>query len=213
MNRFVKRADVPLPAGGSTALDYFILGLVKDGGLSLRSFEALRIRRSFFWHAEQSQVYRALYRLRDIGCERVDRRARERAGTRPCIDHAAGSGALINGSRRSRRAADAVCGSVNLFANELPVRRDLDPRTPHPRSAGMPRGLSRASKTAISTRTQEQMSRTAAFHFRPHLAVRDRNRAVRNRVAAANTKRLPVMERRLKVREPCRSRRSRNAPR
>ena len=55
------------PSGPSTALDYFILGLVKDAGLSgydLAKLFELAVR--FFWQAEQSQVYRALYRLRDL---------------------------------------------------------------------------------------------------------------------------------------------------
>lgn len=68
MNRLVKGVRAPLLAGASTALDYFILGLVKGAGLSgydlAKLFEYV-VR--FFWHAEQSQVYRALYRLRDLG--------------------------------------------------------------------------------------------------------------------------------------------------
>jgi DNA-binding PadR family transcriptional regulator len=58
--------------GPSTALDYFVLGLVKDAGLSgydlAKLFEYV-VR--FFWQAEQSQVYRALYRLRDLGWVRA----------------------------------------------------------------------------------------------------------------------------------------------
>jgi len=67
VNRFVKRSPAETQPGPSTALDYFILGLVKDAGLSgydlAKLFEYV-VR--FFWQAEQSQVYRALYRLRDL---------------------------------------------------------------------------------------------------------------------------------------------------
>ncbi|HEY7982449.1 MAG TPA: PadR family transcriptional regulator [Candidatus Eremiobacteraceae bacterium] len=72
MNRFVKRSPADIQLGPSTALDYFILGLVKDAGLSgydlAKLFEYV-VR--FFWQAEQSQVYRALYRLRDLGWVRA----------------------------------------------------------------------------------------------------------------------------------------------
>jgi DNA-binding PadR family transcriptional regulator len=67
VNQLVKGVREILPSGPSTALDYFILGLVKDAGLSGYDLTKLfeRVVR-FFWQAEQSQVYRALYRLRDL---------------------------------------------------------------------------------------------------------------------------------------------------
>ena len=72
MTHFVKSSPAQLQPGPSTALDYFVLGLVKDAGLSgydlARLFEYV-VR--FFWQAEQSQVYRALYRLRDLGWVRA----------------------------------------------------------------------------------------------------------------------------------------------
>ena len=72
MNHFVKRTPAEISPGPSTALDYFVLGLVKDAGLSgydlAKLFEYV-VR--FFWQAEQSQVYRALYRLRDLGWVRA----------------------------------------------------------------------------------------------------------------------------------------------
>jgi PadR family transcriptional regulator AphA len=72
VNRFVKSSPAANATGPSTALDYFVLGLVKDAGLSgydlAKLFEYV-VR--FFWQAEQSQVYRALYRLRDLGWVRA----------------------------------------------------------------------------------------------------------------------------------------------
>jgi DNA-binding PadR family transcriptional regulator len=72
VNRLVKRSPAASATGPSTALDYFVLGLVKDAGLSgydlAKLFEYV-VR--FFWQAEQSQVYRALYRLRDLGWVRA----------------------------------------------------------------------------------------------------------------------------------------------
>jgi PadR family transcriptional regulator AphA len=72
VNRFVKSSPGEVQPGPSTALDYFVLGLVKDAGLSgydlAKLFEYV-VR--FFWQAEQSQVYRALYRLRDLGWVRA----------------------------------------------------------------------------------------------------------------------------------------------
>jgi DNA-binding PadR family transcriptional regulator len=69
---FVKSSPAEVQTGPSTALDYFVLGLVKDAGLSgydlAKLFEYV-VR--FFWQAEQSQVYRALYRLRDLGWVRA----------------------------------------------------------------------------------------------------------------------------------------------
>jgi len=67
VNRLVKGVGEISPSGPSKALDYFILGLVKDAGLSGYDLTKLfeRVVR-FFWQAEQSQVYRALYRLRDL---------------------------------------------------------------------------------------------------------------------------------------------------
>ena len=50
------------------SLDYLVLGIVKDRPISgydlTREFELVV---QYFWQAEQSQVYRALYRLRDAG--------------------------------------------------------------------------------------------------------------------------------------------------
>jgi PadR family transcriptional regulator, regulatory protein AphA len=50
------------------SLDYLVLGIVKDRPISgydlTREFEHVV---QYFWQAEQSQVYRALYRLRDAG--------------------------------------------------------------------------------------------------------------------------------------------------
>jgi DNA-binding PadR family transcriptional regulator len=72
VSHFVKRSPAADATGPSTALDYFVLGLVKDAGLSgydlAKLFEYV-VR--FFWQAEQSQVYRALYRLRDLGWVRA----------------------------------------------------------------------------------------------------------------------------------------------
>jgi PadR family transcriptional regulator AphA len=72
VTHLVKSFPAQVQPGPSTALDYFVLGLVKDAGLSgydlARLFEYV-VR--FFWQAEQSQVYRALYRLRDLGWVRA----------------------------------------------------------------------------------------------------------------------------------------------
>jgi PadR family transcriptional regulator AphA len=72
VTHFVKGFSAQVQPGPSTALDYFILGLVKDAGLS--GYDLARLFQyvvRFFWQAEQSQVYRALYRLRDLGWVRA----------------------------------------------------------------------------------------------------------------------------------------------
>jgi PadR family transcriptional regulator, regulatory protein AphA len=54
------------------SLDYLVLGIVRDRPITgydlTREFEHVV---QYFWQAEQSQVYRALYRLRDEGWVRI----------------------------------------------------------------------------------------------------------------------------------------------
>jgi PadR family transcriptional regulator AphA len=73
-----RRAAAP-PRPGS-ALDYLILGVVKDhplSGYDLAKMFDYVVR--YFWQAEQSQVYRALYRLRDARMVESEVVAQERS--------------------------------------------------------------------------------------------------------------------------------------
>ncbi|HKW45226.1 MAG TPA: PadR family transcriptional regulator [Candidatus Eremiobacteraceae bacterium] len=126
MKRSVKRSPDKIAAGLSTALDYFVLGLVKDAGLSgydlAKLFEYV-VR--FFWSAEQSQVYRALYRLRDLGWVRASVVEQTNAPDKTVYKCTrAGKSALLTWLREDADEPPArrVWLGQFFFANELPAR-------------------------------------------------------------------------------------------
>lgn len=125
MKRLVKGVREILPSGPSTALDYFILGLVKDAGHSgydLAKLFELAVR--FFWQAEQSQVYRALYRLRDLRWVRSVVVEQETAPDKNVYRITrAGSAALREWLRKEidEPPARRIWLGQFFFANELPL--------------------------------------------------------------------------------------------
>jgi DNA-binding PadR family transcriptional regulator len=125
VNRLVKGAPENVRSGPSTALDYFILGLVKDAGLSgydlAKLFEHV-VR--FFCQAEQSQVYRALYRLRDLHWVRAEVVEQENAPDKNVYRITrAGTTALREWLRKEfdEPPARRVWLGQFFFANELPL--------------------------------------------------------------------------------------------
>lgn len=206
MNRLVKRVDAPLPAGGSTALDYFILGLVKDAGLSgydlSKLFEYV-VR--FFWQAEQSQVYRALYRLRDLGWVNASIVEQENAPDKTVYRITrAGSGALAKWLKMEvdEPPARRVWLGQFFFANELPASDVISilERRIHDLQECLAEFEPRVKDGDIDSHLQEQMSRTGrlpTFGLTLQYAIE----TVRFEIALLQrmTKRLPVMERRLKA--------------
>ncbi len=125
MTHFVKSFSAQVQPGPSTALDYFVLGLVKDAGLSgydlAKLFEYV-VR--FFWQAEQSQVYRALYRLRDLGWVRTSVVEQARAPDKTVYRiTSAGKTALRAWLRvdSDEPAARRVWLGKFFFSNELPA--------------------------------------------------------------------------------------------
>lgn len=125
MKQVVKGVREISPSAPSTALDYFILGLVKDAGLSgydLAKLFELAVR--FFWQAEQSQVYRALYRLRDLHWVRAVVVEQESAPDKNVYRITrAGSAALREWLRTEidEPPARRIWLGQFFFANELPL--------------------------------------------------------------------------------------------
>ena len=206
MNRIVKRADDPLPTGASTALDYFILGLVKDAGLSgydLSKFFEYVVR--FFWHAEQSQVYRALYRLRDLGWADASVVEQENAPDKTVYRITRiGSRALAAWLKTEvdEPPARRVWLGQFFFANELPasdVTAILERRI-HDLQECLAEFEPRVKDGDIDAHLKEQMSRLnrlPTFGLTLQYAIE----TVRFEIALLQRmkKRLPVMERQLKT--------------
>jgi PadR family transcriptional regulator, regulatory protein AphA len=206
VNRSVKRADASLPAGGSKALDYFILGLVKGAGLSgydlSKLFEYV-VR--FFWQAEQSQVYRALYRLRDLGWVNASIVEQENAPDKTVYRITrTGSGALAKWLKTEvdEPPARRVWLGQFFFANDLPASDVIAilERRIHDLQECLAEFEPRVKDSDIDAHLQEQMSRTGnlpTFGLTLQYAIE----TVRFEIALLQrmTKRLPVLERRLKV--------------
>jgi DNA-binding PadR family transcriptional regulator len=206
VNQLVKRVDAPLPAGGSTALDYFILGLVKDAGLSgydlSKLFEYV-VR--FFWQAEQSQVYRALYRLRDLGWVKSSIVEQENAPDKTVYRITrTGIGALAKWLKTEvdEPPARRVWLGQFFFANALPASDAVSilERRIHDLKECLAEFEPRVKGGDIDSHLQEQMSRTGrlpTFGLTLQYAIE----TVRFEIGLLQrmTKRLPVMERRLKA--------------
>jgi DNA-binding PadR family transcriptional regulator len=209
VNRLVKRVHAPLPAGGSTALDYFILGLVKDAGLSgydlSKLFEYV-VR--FFWQAEQSQVYRALYRLRDLGWVNASIVEQENAPDKTVYRITrAGSGALATWLKieADEPPARRVWLGQFFFANELPASDVIAilERRIHDLQDCLAEFEPRVRDGDIDSHLQEQMSRAGrlpTFGLTLQYAIE----TVRFEIALLQRmiKRLPIMERRLNAARP-----------
>jgi DNA-binding PadR family transcriptional regulator len=189
---------------------------VKDAGLSgydlSKLFEYV-VR--FFWLAEQSQVYRALYRLRDLGWVNASIVEQENAPDKTLYRITrAGSSALATWlkTEADEPPARRVWLGQFFFANELPATDVIAilERRIHDLQECLAEFEPRVKDGDIDSHLREQMSRTGrlpTFGLTLQYAIE----TVRFEIALLQRmiKRLPAMERRLKAGRPAQKSRKR----